>query len=90
MYCEECPTCEEIIWNNIGSDDTQKIKAKVISVVYFFLLLGGSYLFLFFCMHLVYDRETLPKPLNQILANLVMILMVPVAITFRQLMDKLS
>lgn len=41
-------------------------------------------------MHLVYDRDVLPKPLNIIVANVVMIMMVPIALTFRQLMNKLS
>lgn len=90
QFCENCPTNSEIIWNNIGSDQSQKLKLNVLSVLYFFLLIFGSYLFLFFCMHLVYDRAVLPSPWNVIIANIVMTIMVPIALTFRQLMNKLS
>ena len=50
MYCEPCPTPEEIIWNHIGQEERQKIKVKILSVIYFFLLLLGSYGLLFFCI----------------------------------------
>jgi hypothetical protein len=41
-------------------------------------------------MKLCYDRDILPSPWNVIIANIIMTLMVPVALTFRQLMNKLS
>lgn len=58
--------------------------------MYFFALIGGSYLLLFFCMKLVYDRDILAKPWNVIAANVIMTLLVPIALTFRQLMNRLS
>lgn len=63
---------------------------KVLSIVYFFLLIAGSYVLLFFCMHLAYDRDILKAPFNVIVANIIMTLMVPIALTFRQLMNRLS
>jgi hypothetical protein len=41
-------------------------------------------------MRLAYDRNILPSPWNVIVANIIMTLMVPLALTFRQLMNKLS
>jgi magnesium-transporting ATPase (P-type) len=58
--------------------------------VYFFLLIGGSYLFLYFCMKLTYNRDLLPSPWNVMVANILMTIMVPISLTFRQLMNKLS
>lgn len=60
------------------------------SVVYFILLIVGSYAVLFFCMELVYNRDILSKPWNYIVANIIMTVMVPIALTFRALMNSLS
>lgn len=89
MYCEPCPTPEEIIWNHIGQEERQKIKVKILSVIYFFLLLLGSYGLLFFCMKIVY-REIFPEPWNYIIANIILTVLVVIALTFRYLMNQLS
>ena len=52
-------------------------------------MLFGSYGLLFFCMKIVY-RQVLPAPYNFILANIILIILVIIALTFRFLMNKLS
>lgn len=54
------------------------------------MLVAGSYLILYFCMELVYDRDILPNPWNMIAANIIMTVMVAMALTFRQFMNRLS
>ena len=65
------------------------MSVKVLSVVYFFLLLGGSYIILFFCMEVVYT-DVFPEPWNEILIQFILIFVVVVALSFRQWMNKLS
>ena len=55
LYCEQAPKPQEIIWNNIGSTDGYKVKYKLLSIVYFLLLLAASYLLMFFCMAMIYN-----------------------------------
>lgn len=89
-FSEPCPIPSEIIWHNLGEHEGQKIKSKFISFGYFILLLAASYLIMFFCMKLVYNRGILPSPWNMIAANIIMIGLVAMALTFRSLMNKLS
>ena len=89
LYCEEAPRPEEIIWNNIGSTDGYKVKYKLLSILYFLLLLAGSYLLLFFCMAMIYNGW-LDEPWNTIAINVVLTFLVAVALTFRSFMNQLS
>lgn len=89
MFCEPCPPPNEIIWNHIGLEERQKIKVKILSIIYFFLLLGASYVLLFFCLHLVY-RPIFSPIVSVILTNIILIFVVVIALTFRVLMNHLS
>jgi hypothetical protein len=89
MFCEPCPPPNEIIWNHIGLEERQKIKVKILSIIYFFLLLGASYVLLFFCLHLVY-RPIFAPIISVILTNIILIFVVIIALTFRVLMNHLS
>lgn len=89
VYCEGAPQPSEIIWQNIGSGDSYKLKYKVLSMVYFLLLLIGSYILLFFCMELVYQKW-LEEPWNFIMINIILTFVVFVAMSFRAWMNKLS
>jgi magnesium-transporting ATPase (P-type) len=88
-YCEPCPRPEEILWKNIGIIEKQGFKVKVLSVIYFILILGFFVAFLYFFMEVVYV-EPIAEPFKTILTNFILLFIVFVALTFRSLMGRLS
>lgn len=89
MYCELAPRPEEILWKNIGIIEKQGFKVKILSVIYFILILGFFVAFLYFFMEVVYV-EPIIEPFKSILTNFILIFIVFVGLTFRTLMDQLS
>lgn len=73
----------------MGQHEEQKIKFKILSVVYFLVLIGVSYLVLFFCLEIIY-KKLLEQPWEFIATNFILFFMVYLALTFRQVMNKLS
>lgn len=53
-YCEPTPRPEEILWKNIGIVEKQGLKVKILSIVYFILILAFVFAFLYFFMEVIY------------------------------------
>lgn len=62
---------------------------KILSVLYFILLLVLLVSVLYFALKVIYLRK-LEQPYHTIFQNILLIVLVPVALTFRALMNKLS
>ena len=88
-YCQTCPKPEEIIWNNIGIIERQGMKVKLLSVLYFILILVFLIFVLSFVLDIIYNKN-LGEPYQTILTNVILLFLVAVALTFRGWMNKLS
>jgi hypothetical protein len=62
---------------------------KLLSVVYFFLILAFCFFFIYFLLEVVFIYN-IANPFKSVLQNFIMIFIVGVALTFRQLMNRLS
>jgi hypothetical protein len=92
-YCQECPTPDEILWNYLGEHEHQKFKLKILSVLYFFLLLFLSFIILYFCINVTYNKKNqfhISAPFDTIITNIFVTILVPISLTFRALMNMLS
>jgi hypothetical protein len=88
-YCESCPRPNEIIWNNIGIIERQGFKVKLLSIIYFILILLLLVFVLYFLLDIVY-RGGMIEPYQSIVQNLVLTLLVIAALAFRGWMNRLS
>lgn len=69
--------------------ERQNFKVKILSVLYFILILGFLILFLSEVLDIIYGRD-LGEPLQTIVTNIILLFLVAVALTFRGWMNKLS
>ena len=88
-YCESCPQPAEIIWKNIGIVERQSFKVKILSVLYFILILTFLVLVLYFLLDILY-KSKMEQPWLTIVQNLILLFLVAVALTFRSWMNRLS
>lgn len=89
VYAEKCPKPEEINWNYIGHHESQKIRVKIISFAIFVGLVAICYGILSFTFKVIYVYN-IPSPFGGILSFLSLFLLVVMALSFRQFMNKLS
>ena len=61
----------------------------MLTIFYFLIILGICYLFLHYALDLIY-LDTLVQPWDRIVQSIILILVVAVGLTFRQLMGYLS
>ncbi len=61
----------------------------MMSILYFVLLILSSYAVIRFCLELVYG-DMIVEPWNTAVVNVILLLIVVIALTFRFLMNKLS
>jgi O-antigen/teichoic acid export membrane protein len=78
-----------MIWNNLGKEEREGARVKVKSIVYFIGSLLLFYLLLFFALQVIYYDE-LSEPLKSIVQFIILLIMTALALTFRQIMNKLS